>query len=595
MTTRVDRPNEIVLNSKRYRIEGVVSSSLLESQPERRTVHLDDWRGGLGVEIVDEELAPNRFWWSTCNTLFKGHLILPRLAVTTGTAPALDPSVMASLGGVVYARWGTSIYSYSNAGDTWGSADHTGMNSVVGDFINVHVNQTTYLVIADGTGYHYSSDGSSWSTSTQDANYLTYFDDQLWGITLAGQLWSSYALGTESLKACLAIEGIANGEIVTDLFTAPKANGETGIYVSTNRGLWSYDLDNDRFVGVSSLSVPAGLTNGTGTVFWRHSIYYPAGSEIYEYTPGQTAVLDEIGPGTDSHGLPDDQKGRIIQLLATHNELLALVDTTALSNNTGSKFSILAYNIRHRSWRCLHEHGTANITPVTIFADNAYGIYRLYVSYGTSGDIDYIDLPYEVTNDMQTTDATYASAAEHLTSWLTVEDDRTGNAVRVHAHTKDLSANETVKVDYEIDFAGSWTNFGTITSAGVTTYDFPNSSTPTGSAFKHIRFRITLASTATNTNTPDMLSLDFEYQTRKKPRWAHSLRIDMRQTSPDGRSPRQQYADVRTVAESTTMVAFTFRDGDASYLYYVDAASAQGTEETGSDFKAEMNLVLTEG
>lgn len=594
MTTRVDRASEIVLNSKRYNIEGVISSSLIEAQPERQTVHLDDWRGGLGVEIIDEELAPNRYFWSTANTLFKGHLILPRLAVTTGTAPALDPSVMAALAGTVYARWSTVVHSYNNGSDTWGAAVHTGLNSVVGDFINITIDQTTYLVIADGTDYHYSSDGSSWSTSTRDVNYLTYFDDQMWGITLQGQLWSSYTMGTETHKACLAVEGVTNGELVTDLFTAPGNDGETGIFVATNRGLWHYDLDNDRFVGISSLSVPAGLTNGTGTTFWRNSIFFPAGSEIYAYTPGQTPTLDEIGPGNDSHGLPSDQKGRIIQLLPTHNELLALVDTTALSSNTAASFSVLAYNIRHQSWRCLYEHGTANVTPTAMFADNSYGIYRLYIAYGTSGDIDYINLPYEVTNDLSTTDATYASSAEHITSWVTVEDDRTAAAIRVFLHTKGLSANETVKLDYEIDFAGSWTNLGTETAAGVKQYDFPNSSTPTGSDFTHIRFRVTLASTATNTNTPDMLSLDLEFRTKKKPRWAHGVTLDMRDTSPDGRSPREQFADVRTVVENTTMVEMTFRDGDSSYVYYVDVAGAQGTEETASDFRAQMQLVLIE-
>ena len=490
MTTRVDRPNEIVLNAKRYRIEGKITSALIEAEPERHTLHLDDWRGGLGVETMDPELAPNRYWFSTANTLFKGHLILNRIGDLSEGAPALNPSVFASLAGEVYCRWTNDIYKFDDGGDTWGASVHSGMASTVGDFINVTIDGTTYLVISDGTGYDYSSDGSSWSSSTRDCLYFTYFDDQLWGITAAGQLWSSYSLGTETLKACLAIEGLANEEVVTDILTAPMPDGEPGIYVSTNRGLWAYDQDNDRFISVAAVSVPAGLTNGRGTVFWRNSIYVPAGSEVYEYTPGATALIHEIGPGNDSHGLPADQKGRIIQLLATHNELLALLDPTVISNNTGSSFSILAYNIRHRSWRCLYEHDTANIKPVAMFATNSDGLYRLFFSYGTSGDVNFIDLPYEVTNDMQVTDAEYSLAGEHITSWLTIEEDKTACAVRAHVETKDCTSDLTVKVDYEIDYAGSWTNFGTITSNGVTTYQFPNASTPTGSAFTHIRFRI---------------------------------------------------------------------------------------------------------
>jgi len=598
---QVLRPNEINLNSLAYHIKGPVRSNKSSVSPERGLTisYMDDWRDGLGAEILDDEVGRNRYFWSTWNPTLKGHLILPRLATVTSGDPGGTPTVLGHLNGEVYARWGTSIHKFNNSTDTWGSAVETGLGAVVGDFINVTIDNgsavlTTYLIHAYSTGYTYTTDGASWTKRVQPVLYCTFYDDKLWGMSeLNGQLWRAFTPGDETLMTCLPVEAVANGELPTDILTGLDEEGEEVIYVSSNRGVYAYDVDNDLFKALR-ISIPAGETNGVGTEFWRNSIFYPAGAEIYQYTPGETSTFTQMGPGTDAHGLPDDQKGRIEKIIGTHNELLALIDPTELSSNTGASFSILAWNPQRRSWRCLHEHGTANIAPSDMMASNAYGVYRLWYSYATS--VEHIDIPYAVINDLQTTDANYLTGAEHITSWLTVGDDMDAIAVALRVNVNGAGVAETVVVDYAINLSASWTTLGTISSDGVTVYLFPDSTTPVGTVFRHIRFRLTGA-TGTTTKTPDVLYLLLETRQKKKPKWAHIVVLDITKDSPDGRSPRQQKTDLRTAEESLTLVEFICHDDSAAGAldrYFVDVNGVDGLEQTGNDFTGEVTLLLEE-
>ena len=74
-----------------------------------------------------------------------------------------------------------------------------GATDVVND---VRLADVTYLVFAYGSGYDYF-DGTTWRTSTKDAQFLVFWDDRLWGIDAAGQMWWSSALGTEEDEALL--------------------------------------------------------------------------------------------------------------------------------------------------------------------------------------------------------------------------------------------------------------------------------------------------------------------------------------------------------------------------------------------------------
>ena len=89
--------------------------------------------------------------------------------------------------------------------------------------------------------------------------------------------------------------------------------------------------------------------------------------------------------------------------------------------------------------------------------------------------------------------------------------------------------------------------------------------------------------------------MELEYREKQKTRWSHSATIDMQGDSPGGRSPREQFDDLRTAVELGTLVELTFKDGEAAYVYYVDVMNVQGVEETGADYTSEVSIVMVEG
>jgi len=105
---RVTTKNEISLNGVRYPIKGRVSQSLASVLPAKVTIGeysladeqiastwvINDQRGGLGVEEMDESVHQDRFYWSTCDTRYKGHITLNPL-VTQATDPThTSPTVL---------------------------------------------------------------------------------------------------------------------------------------------------------------------------------------------------------------------------------------------------------------------------------------------------------------------------------------------------------------------------------------------------------------------------------------------------------------------------------------------------------------------
>ena len=87
MVERVVDRNEISLNGTRFPIRGRVSQSLISVMPGKVTIGdysladdelaftwvINDQRGGLLIEEMDESVHQDRFYWSTCNTEFEGH------------------------------------------------------------------------------------------------------------------------------------------------------------------------------------------------------------------------------------------------------------------------------------------------------------------------------------------------------------------------------------------------------------------------------------------------------------------------------------------------------------------------------------------
>ena len=474
---------------------------------------------------------------------------------------------------------------------------------------------TTYLVFAhydtNGSGYTYSSNGSSWTTDTTDTQFLTVWDERLWGISYAGQLWYATTIGTEVLDAVLPLP---DGSI-SALFVARNAAGVPIIYAATKVGLFAHDADNAMWVE-TQMDFPVHPDNGKGTVRWRDSVYIPSGLGLYKYiNGGNSAVVTVTGPDRDD-GLPSDKRGAIRSMAGSHNELLVGVDAQSAPSTIASTSlpyqwkshqgspviaadsgysSILGYN--ELGWECKWQASSSGLGIHALHVSSAYDKYRVW--WGHSDAVYFMPLPADIINPSEVAEFSYGLSAIHETPWFNGGQSEVDKlALKLKTEVQGASSNETVKVEYATNYSDVYDDAGsTITSDGITTYTFGSG---VGLDFRAIKFKLSLArSSATTTGlekfeTPDVVSLTLEYRKKLPAKWGHSVQVDLN-NDYKGKNPKDLRAALITAIESTTLVEFTFRDDSGGTRnYYVDVVSATGVEFTGSDERGFSTISVME-
>ena len=636
--------NEISLNGVYYPITRPVRSTLASIYPAKvvigdttkddqlrsSIVAWSDWRGGIGINRMEGAADVNRAWFSTCQLRYKNHLVLANLATATTTPThnlgQTKIGAIETFSNEVYASWNGSgatpkIYKYLNGSDTWEALTTSGITDEVTDsVVFTNASGTSYLVFAHydsgGSGYSYSTDGDSWTTDTKDTQFLTVWDDRLWGISREGQLWSAAAVGTEYDDAVLPLP---DGS-VTALFVARNAMGVPIIYAATTEGLFAHDADNAMW-SATQFTLPVHPDNGKGSIRWRDSVYIPSGNGIYKYINGSnSAVVTVVGPDRDD-GMPSDKRGAIRTMAGSHNELLVGVDaqvgpsavnydaiprqwqshvgSTVMAADSGSS-TILGYN--ELGWETKWISGTAGERLDTMHVSTAYNSYRLW--WGINGVVYFMDLPKDIINPSEVSDFAYATSGVHDTPWFNAGQSEVDKlALNLRIECQDLSANETVLVQYATDYSESYTTAVTLNSttmggaSGTYTYTFGSSA---GTTFRAIKFRLTLSrSTATTTglekyNSPDVVSLTMEWRKKLPAKWGHTVEVDLH-NSYKGKEPKDLRSSLISAIESTTVVEFTYRDDSGGTRnYYVDVMAAVGREYTGRDERGTTQISVVE-
>ena len=648
MASKVVSKNEIYLGGTYYPLSRPVQSVLASIYPSKvvigdttkdsnlrsSVVAWSDWRGGIGVERMQGPSDADRAWYSTCNLRHRHHLVLPAKSTATASTDADGNSLTGKItfiqdrANILYAGWNQAPYYYSEASDRWTRVTHSSsaysFPSTPSDSITVRMGGTDYIVVAHTTGYSYFSSATTVTDKTTDAKYLAFWDDRLWGIDKSGQLWYTLTIdGTPVNDAKLPVQD----DFVTDLFVGRDATGEQILYASTKVGLYAHDIANGRFVE-TQFQLPYHLYNGVGSVRWRDAIYNPSGLGIYKYINGNNnAVVTVMGPDRDD-GLPASYRGTIKKLVGTHTELIAAVDattspgavsstsipwengaTTGIPGHGGAviaassgQSSIVAWN--DTGWETKWVAGSNNvgkpISDTMLVTNSGKGDYRLW--WGFDGKVYHQLIPYDVTNPSQLsaldgTDYEYESSAFHETPWFDAQQSDVDKlALKLKVEVEDASSNETVAVQYALNYSDTYVDMGTVTSTGTTTYTFGSS---LGTGFRSIKFKLTLSRESGTTSaimkkTPDVVSLALEYRKKLDAKYGHSVEVNLNKTYK-GKSPKQLRAALVSAIESNTLNEFTFRDDSGGTRnYYVDVTSATGIEYTGYDERGTSRITLVE-
>jgi len=632
MPERVAVKGELSLNGVRYKLRNApdgrpgqvaqrlvsqfaskfVTGDFTKDSQQRASIWAPKFHKGIGKERVSPGDPSDRAWWSTCQ-LLDGHTVLPRLATLTAASGVTGSYQVGAIGELlneIYAAFGTAVRKYNNTTDSWGSTLAT-LPAAATDSITFRLNNVVYLAFATTGGYTYTSDGITWTDDTRDTLYMAYWDDRLWGIDNTGLLWWASQIGAEQDDAQLPLPNSS----VTDLFIARNAANVIVLFAATTRGLFAHNDEKVEWLFVD-WDLPYHPDNGKGSLRWRDSIYVPSGLGIYRYIQGtNNAIVTLMGPDLDD-GLPSDQRGVIRQLVGTHNDLLAILDSTTapgalttfatrgVSTHHGVVIdpdvgysSILGWN-EHR-WEAKWLGGSAEQAITWAHASNAYDTYRLW--WAQNQRVYFMPLQRDIQNPRQNTTLAYAATTQDLiTPWLDIGNDIDALALSVKVETATTTSSETVVVDYALNYSATYTNLGTITSNGVTEYLFPNSTTPTGTAFRQIRFRVRLARGSTTTLTPDMIALTFLYRKKLPPKYGFSADLDL-EREYKGNTSQQQRDALRTALESNLLVELTYHNdtgtdfGATDRRFFVDVVEATNLEETGDSDSGISTVTMVEG
>ena len=621
---RVLTKNEVSINAVRYPIKGRVTQKLInqfapkfvigdvtKDSQQRASVWAPTFKGGIGKHRVRPGEESNRAWWSTLSLRYD-RIGLPQLATMTaasGVAGSYSVGAIGELANEIYAAFGTAVRKYNNTTDSWGSTLTT-LPAAATDAITFRMNNVVYLAFATTGGYTYTSDGTAWTDDTQDTLYMAYWDNRLWGIDNTGQLWWSSQIGSEQTDAQLPLPNSS----VTDLFVARNAGGTLVLFAATTQGLYAHDDENHKWLP-TELELPYHPDNGKGSTRWRDSTFIPSGLAVYRYIQGSNqAIVTVMGPDRDD-GVPSDQRGVIRQLIGSHNELLAILDstsapgalTTLVTRGVGNHHgvvidpdigysSILGWN--EVGWETKWLGGSAQQAISWAHVSSAYSTYRLY--WAQNQRVYFMPISRDIQNPLFQTTLTFSGNTEELiTPWLEIGQDADGLALSFAIETFTTTSNETVTVDYGLNDSETYTNLGTIITNGVTTYLFPNNTAPTGTAFRSIRFRIRTVRGSTTTLRATFLPPTFLYRKKLPAKYGFAVQINLEKDYGD--TTRKQMRDsLRTALESDPAVEFTYRNdtgtdlGSTDRRFYVDVAEATNLEETGEDESGVSDVMLVE-
>ncbi len=248
------------------------------------------------------------------------------------------------------------------------------------------------------------------------------------------------------------------------------------------------------------------------------------------------------------------------------------------------------------------------------------GAYRLYHSFDAD-DIGYVALQKgDVNPELATPAISYDGTndiADHITPWFNAgqnEIDKT--AIRVRIECAGMTADETVKVEYALNYSATYESASTsdgkstftakdTSSNGVTAAVFPkigttatppvaNTTPQAGVDFRAIRFKLTLNRGSTATLTPNVKSISLEWRRKIPAKYGFEFTLD-RSENYGGKTPKEMKTDIITAIETSAQVEFTFVDDDGNTQnYYVDVTNMEDVEDTGHGEIGQTRIAVVE-
>ena len=396
---------------------------------------------------------------------------------------------------------------------------------------------------------------------------------------------------------------------VKKLFVARGPDRKQHIYASTNVGFLVHDDVNATFMQTDLSDLPYHPDGGKGTTVFRGNSFFSAGNAIYLFQAGSDETKVAImGPDRD-HGLPSDRRGTIVQLVKSHNELLAGLDASTATgiSEIDTRFSaggsqrwstfgastgyslILGWD--EKGWQVLWQSGDSARPITAMLVSNAYSTYRLW--WAANQTVYYMALPIDVINPLEVSSTAYESSATLETPWFDAgTPDQKKLALSVAIESTHPTSSETILVERAIDYVETYTTLGTISTTGETRYYLGTSRK--GVAFRAFKLRFTLARGSTTTNTPTLRRTSLSYRKRIRALYGVDAKIEIAKKVAD-KTPKQQLANLRSAVNNDELVEVTWHmDPTDAQNYYMDFVDLRTLEGSGRDYDSLALVRLVE-
>jgi hypothetical protein len=563
---------EVYLNGRRYAIDGSVAVVAVNQFPGKvvtgdtnrdvepvASTHIwSDWRGGLGIEVMDPSAHKDRFWYSTLDTRFKDQLFLPPeylVAHGGGTAPTSRIRAVATYGAILFAAFNNNdVYSYN--GTIWTDTTHN-VAGTAWDALTIRQGATNWFVIGTTAGVT-KYDGATWSNTSggtvpASAYGLVVHNGFLWAMDGNGTVHKCTDLSANTWDAGGTMPA---PDHVTppfrQLLVFPNIAGDPTIHCVSRTGLWAYDELNEIWYA-TQLQWPYQAEGGGqfigGATVWRGDLYIAVGIDIFKYNGG---VVSNIGLNRDD-GLSASYSASFSPvrfLVNAYNWLAAATtDTVFLWDGVGWHYQMTAGPGVNGGLSAMH-----------FYSSMATGTASLLTSMNFDGGsaLRATTLPIALFNPRRLTTSTYAQSGTHITGWFDADwKELTKTAIEVAVEGTGITTDELITVGYQInsgtESSGS-TSLGTMTANGPTTYQFASGA---GVTFYRIRFFLGMQR-STATATPTLYYLRLKYLKNLPPRLGYNFTVHIHDTQ-DGRTPSAQWFDLLATYSTETLVDLSFR------------------------------------
>ena len=320
----------------------------------------------------------------------------------------------------------------------------------------------------------------------------------------------------------------------------------------------------------------------------------------------RTGEVREMGLDADE-GLPAKARGVIKQFDKTFNELLALVDCSAVTGNSA------IYGWNGRGWHTKFSNGANDASAVDcMYVSSAVVSYRIWFagtisSVAQTRIVRYQPIPSSriPPSQLGTLFTFRGNGGNHFTPWFTVGPWADGIALKVKADvgiTVSGDFPDTFSLYYQRDWVETdvtiETNILDNIAAGARSLEWslPSTGDAVGVAFRAIRLHALLLPTLAE-SMPDLrqLALEFIPLPRAKRRWNVVLDVT---GEYDNQTPDQQRSNIYTARDAQTLVGFSWRPENdpltAEVGTFVKVFNGPMGEMTGREQTGYIPLTLVE-